>query len=278
MAPFPRLHPHAVLDALAPLLPEMCDPAHRHPRVVRARERDGTVELGLLELPDGCHPSEVLTGMVVPPEWTVAGVLAVGTAHDLSDRQEAPVGVAYLLDRSGRSESRVVHLDDGSSRPIGGAAVGLLPDLVHRALGLATPAPDAPARRWLDLLWLDRLVAVAAVAPGALRDRAALRRFHPLHDATGEIAADPDWGEVRAAALTGEPPALATAVGELVATEVVDWHDEGSLSRALVAELPPRSALLGALDEVLAPPLRRVVRATCSPCPRGVPDRRIRPR
>jgi hypothetical protein len=126
-------------------------------------------------------------------------------------------------------------------------------------------------------LWLDRVLAAAAGEPGGVAAWADVARLHPLVAIAAEH--EPDLAREAAARLVrlGElldrarPWAtlrLACAGGSWpvdgVPAWVAGWMDDGMFSRWVLDALPPRSAMLAALADLLSPALVDGIRNTLS--------------
>lgn len=227
--------------------------------IIRARGAGEDIDLGLMTLPDGCHPAEALAGMTVPPEWTAVGVVASGRAHPLDGRRATAVRVIAVVDRDGRAAHRLI----GAPSAWGQGQLppeGLLMDLLRRSLGLATPAPVEPPSEWWDQVWLDRLVAAAAVDPSRVASIAAARTLHPWPG-----RATPSWVAIHRAASHPDGGALAAALEPHIDAPLARWHDTGSLARWLLGSAPPIAALLDALDALAPSEVAAAVRDACAP-------------
>lgn len=232
------------------------------------------VSLATRVLPPGVHPSDVLLGDVVPSRWVAAGVAAPATAHRAdsdsgSTAAALDVGVALVVDRSGRA----LHHLAGSDAPTVGddAPSGTLRDLLERSLGLPTEPPTEGPASWWRRVWLDRLVAGAADAPGcppgwppevvrALVD-------HPAYCAEGgwralrDLAAGPGDG------LAPGPAAVRRVLTPFVDRSAAAWFDDGAFSRWLLGALPSEDDLLDAVEAILDPSTARSVREAVGPTP-----------
>ncbi len=277
----PRPVPSELLDLLAEQLlsTRLADPGGGSALVrVGPGHAEGDLDLGMLPLPDGVHPVDVLVGEVLPSRWWANGVVASAQARSIDGSLAAqPVVIVVLVDRDGhcvhRVEGPTALLPPGAPPP-----TGRVVDLLLRTVERPTPPPTEPPVRWCDAVWLDRIAM--AVLGGELghRDLGELTALHPLlpGGATVEAIAalhrveeaDPEgaWRAVhRAASQMGAPDtvtdgALRATVCEHLSPEEVAWMDAGSLSRWLEAELPDVTDLLGLTDGLLPGPLARDLR------------------
>jgi len=240
--------------------------------------------LSLLAPPAGPGaPLDHLLGLEVP---TVDGIVVAGhgRARPLGADPAAEaldVVFGYVLLASG-----VVGLHcTGPDGPLvlEEAAVGRLPDLCRRALGLPTPPPAVGTGVYLSRRWLDAVLAAAALQPGR-STWPEVAAMHPTAQALGDVAAeDPGWMllAVRADELRRAQPWEAlrrrcarpgsAAPGEdevaevglpAVPHEVAAWLDEGAFSRWLLEPLPTEDDALAALAELLPAEVHRAVSAT----------------
>lgn len=234
------------------------------PALVRARPTPDGIDLALAPLPVGTHPAEVLVGHRVPGRWWAAGLVAPATAHPLTpaDGPSRPMTIALLLGRDGH----LAHRGTGAGSdalPHDEAPEGRLVDLLHRALGMATPPPAEPPRQLWEALWLDGVVAqVARGEPGALAPEMA-----DALAATSSPEGTGGWGHLRqlaarpAAAETPTDVALAGALAPLIDPEGAAWMDDGCFARWVLGGLPSTDELLDAIDVLLPPARARAVRS-----------------
>jgi hypothetical protein len=253
------------------------EPGHVIVHVVE--DGDDELALGVRTLPLDIHPFTDLAGLVAPPEWSIFGLRARGTAHDLTG-EAAPSRIAntYLLHRSGQEASLLRRGDD--VEVLAGRAEGVIPDLCHRVLGLPTPPPPGPTALVWTLAWMDRIVehwgdpdarravtsswATVAVLHPAVRTAPDVDLLN-LHDPDRliEVARghDAEWSWAR---LRAEPHALVLPEGQLPMS-VTGWMDDGFYARWALGSFPPAAALVhdlaSLLDEPLRAPFLRVVEA-----------------
>lgn len=190
--------------------------------------------------------------------------------HDHGDRRlhlgldDHEDRATVTVDRSG--EARLV---------LGGPSGGLLridasgmplSDGLLRLLGAPTPPPEHTPGSWVELRWLDRIAAIILDRPGRAT-WAEVATCHPLHDdrqpaepttlalATLAHEATTTWASLRSRwpdpPTDGHPPGIGRA------TSLAEWFDDGSYSRWVQRDLPPRDLLVEAVlanlpDEVAA--------------------------
>jgi hypothetical protein len=247
------------LEVLRRLLTVVAD--HHPPFAVGALSHPSGVALALHDL--GADPVDELVGFVAPPDWDAFGLVAPGRATDLESGRDHPVVVTHLCDRLGQELSAIRSAGpDGPTvwphpappEPV----VGRVPDLCRRVLGLATPPPEGPPTELWLTQWLDRCLALAALAESPLtwEHLAALHpagpvgagRRAPGPDALAELAAagarQASWRSLRLAAGTGTDLPVLTP-------EMVAWMDDGTFSRWWPTEAPPWRDLLGDLVDLL---------------------------
>ncbi|WP_426572006.1 hypothetical protein [Aquihabitans sp. McL0605] len=228
-------------------------------------EPSESLSLGFWDLPPcGGHPLEPLVGFVAPRSWDALGVVTSGRLHALDAPRSAPRPVVstVLAHRDG-SVASVIDGDAGSLQVIEDPPVGLVPDVLARALGRPTPAPDHAVSAFVDATWLDRLAAGLLARPSHGRAWRWLADRHPLRGggpvpAPEELAArvaayaqHRSWADLREqhtetplpAATLGPPDGTVLAAGA--------WFDDGSLSRWSMRHLPPPEALVPDLLAVL---------------------------
>ncbi|HEU5150696.1 MAG TPA: hypothetical protein VFU19_09375 [Iamia sp.] len=269
----PRPLPRAALEQLAPQIAE----AHAgvgHASLIRVRPRPTSVEIGLCALPEGVHPGDALLGHVVPPSWAASGVVAPAWARPLEQAAAAGTGtrttVVALVGRDGLVASHAIGVDGveaGAAPP-----VGRIPDLLHRTLGLPTPAPEVSAAEWWRACWLDALVAAAAVDPGRTPevDRPVTSTLPPaLVQALVEepvLCTEAGWPRLRALAAAPTAPdapgpaAVRAALAPHVSPELAAWFDDGSFARWLLDALPSVDELLELAGALVMPTTHRLLR------------------
>ena len=227
-----------------------------------------TLGLGFWDLPPGPgHPIAPLVGFRAPDRWDAVGLISSGRLRTVDDPRAAPTSVlsTVLVDRGGRVASVLGADGGGPLRTIEDPPAGVVPDVLARVLGRATPPPDQTVAAWVDLTWLDRLAGELLPRPARGRSWRWAADRHPLRG-TGPVPEPADLA-IRTAAYAVERPW--SAIGRsLTGTElpaaqrgpsggsVVDaggWFDDGSLSRWILRDLPPADALLPDLLAVLPP-------------------------
>lgn len=268
-----RRQPVGDLAPLAEMIDDAFDdltagaPAHLL-RVITDPAAPDEIELGLLALPAGGHPTDALLGFVAPPEWAAVG--AVSTGHQRSpdepEQEPVPVRVTYLLDSAGRAACLLSALAPGGApahrRRVEEPLDGGLPDACRRVLGMATSPPSIGPEVWLATRWLDRLLAEALAEPGRLTTWSQAAATHPLvgrgptpsPSAVAELVDTTveafGWERMRRLAADGRGD---SAQG--IDPDVAAWMDAGFFSRWLLsAELAP-SLLLTELAALLPSPV-----------------------
>lgn len=224
-------------------------------------------EIGLLPLPDGAHPLDLLTGWHAPHEWAAVGVSAGG--RSLLQGAAGPPGSAVhlvlLVSRSGATAAVVrPGATEGTGQvvltadPPGAGPEGRLVEACLRAMRRPTrPPPPGTAELWARK-WLDAVMAAAAVGPvpPLCWPEVAARHPHAAGEAASvgvdtfigrcaDTAADLTWGALRRAAAAG-------AVGaERVTPIEAAWMDDGMFARELLASFPEPTELLADLTELI---------------------------
>jgi hypothetical protein len=258
------------IDAVARLIDEATVDEPGHVVVHVVEDGDDEIVLGVRPLPLDVHPFTDLAGLVAPPEWSMFGLRARGTAHDLTG-VTAPSRMAntYLLHRSGQEAALLRRGDDVEA--LTGSAEGVIPDLCHRVLGLPTPPPPGGTALAWTVAWLDRIVehwGDADTRHAVSSSWASVAVLHPaartapdvdllnLHDPDRLIevarAHDAAWSWAR---LRAEPDALPLPEGHLPAS-VTGWMDDGFYARWALGAFPPAATLVHDLAPLLDEPLR----------------------
>jgi hypothetical protein len=237
-----------------------------------ATVEDGEVALGVRPIPIGVHPFSELAGLVAPPSWEVFGLRVHGTGHRLDDGTRRPTTSTFAVDRAG-AERSVLHDGDRRVEP-GDGAVGTLPDLCRRVLGLPTPPPPARTHLLFAVAWLDRLLEAWSDPLRRRRIMSSFAAAAALHPAVADGEEPPDdpfvlsrlaaahaeaWPWAR---LRREPDALAPPGGGLPGS-VAAWMDDGAFARWVLGAYPDLGALvvdtLSLLGPVVADDVRTVV-------------------
>lgn len=228
------------------------------------------VSLGFRSIDAGIHPFEVLAGFTAPEEWSAFGIRARGRARHLDDPTVAPTPTAmtFVLDRAG-AEASVLRLDDGVSE-LPGPALGTIPDLCRRVLGLPTaPAPASTALLW-TCVWLDRVLDTWG-QPHRRRDLVSswgqIAVLHPAIHApsAADIVAFADPASLVTVArshtaaaswdrLRRSPLPLDLPDGPLE-RDVALWMDDGFFARWTIGAFPSPSTMVIDLRELLGDPL-----------------------
>jgi hypothetical protein len=237
--------------------------------------RGRTAELVVRALPAD-DPVRHLFGFVAPAHWTAFGIIADGCLvadrgpGQRDDVAREPVRVGLLIARSGRFVVRVeaARAATASDRPrrLGAPGQGRLIDGCRRVLGLSTDPPAHDSHELWSVLWLDSLLARAAVDPH--RSWADLVRCHPgvVALARVEPGAVPEamdhlvelgsalrqvwpWDRLLASARAGHFSVLGLSADDAA------WMDVGMFSREVLGSFEPVDDLLDELDELLGPDL-----------------------
>jgi len=228
------------------------------------------VSLGFKSLDPGIHPFGVLAGFTAPEEWSAFGIRVRGRARHLDQPNAAPIPTAmtFLVDREG-AEASLLRLDGEVSEPPG-PAVGTIPDLCRRVLGLPTaPAPASTNLLW-TCVWLDRLLdtwgqphrrraltsgwgqmavlhpAIHAPSPA---DVVAFANPASLVTVARSHAAATSWDQLRRS-----PLPMALPEGPLE-RDVALWMDDGFFARWVVGAFPSAPTMVTDLRELLGDPL-----------------------
>lgn len=263
--PFSRLETVAQLveAALPPVDPP--DPHRGTSWAVGITTQGNQQELTAMLL-DG-HPAQVLRGFRAPKHWEELALVTTGTALHIDDGTAQRAHLVWVCGRDGRGVS-VLRIEDEEPHTVrlGPAPedhLGLVADVMRRALGLATAPCTEPLRVLLAVTWLERILPVAGERQGGLSwaDAAVL---HPAYDLmnrcsvegsasatdlatlTTDLENNWTWERVRWAVATGVIPVPG------IEPEHASWFDEGSFARATLAERPTLRELLEG-TEAIAP-------------------------
>lgn len=240
-----------------------------------ATVEEGEVALGVRAIPSGVHPFTELAGLVAPSSWEVFGLRVHGTGHRLDDGVRRPTASTFAVDRHG-GERAVLRDDDQRVEP-GPGAVGTLPDLCRRVLGLPTPPPPARTHLLFAVAWLDRLLEAWSDPRRRRQIMTSFPAAAALHPAVADGEAPPDDPVVLArvatahadawpwARLRSEPEALVPPGGCLPGS-VATWMDDGAFARWVLGAYPDLGVLtvdtLSLLGPVVGDEVRTVVRRT----------------
>lgn len=250
-------HGRSPLLAIANLVDgaSLAEPGHLLVHV--ADETASDFQLGLKPLDRETHPFSELAGFTAPPDWTTFGMRVLGTVHHLeSERPSERSATTFLVHRSGDEASLLRRGDEVDE--LADRAIGTIPDLCRRVLGLPTdPAPPTTAVLWM-VAWLDRILEVwgdparrsqiesswvelallhpAAAAPPDddllhLDDPARLIALGRAHTETWP------WARLRA-----QPEVLALPDGDLP-SYITEWMDDGFYARWAMGAFPPPASL-----------------------------------
>lgn len=261
-----RLHPRPApprrVEAIARLVDEGTAADEDHALVHVVDDGDDLI-LGLEPLDVGIHPFDELAGFTAPVEWAMFGLCVWGTVRHLDeDLPPQRMRTTCLVSRDGE-ESSVLRTPEGPvslPRP----AMGTVPDLCRRVLGLPTdPPPPTTAGLW-TVAWLDRLIDTWG-DPARRRELssswALLAALHPAVAATEDPLGveGPDrfvavarahtrewgWGRLRA-----EPDALPLPDGHLPVA-ITSWMDDGFYARWALGAFPSPASLAHDLTGLL---------------------------
>ncbi|CAN5660467.1 hypothetical protein BH20ACT2_BH20ACT2_23460 [soil metagenome] len=220
-------------------------------------------EVGLVEVPPGGHPLDLLTGWHAPDDWAAVGVATGGRClvHGPAGPAGAALHLVLLVSRSGATAA-AVRPNSGrgpgevvlTADPPGAGPEGRLVEACLRVLGRPTrPPPGGTVELWARQ-WLDAVMAaaVAAPVPPLCWPEVAARHPHPAGDGTvvgidayiegcAATAADLTWDVLRQAAAAGAASAAPVTPAEAA------WMDDGMFARELLAPFPEVPELLGDL-------------------------------
>lgn len=232
--------PHGRLMALARVLVDATDHVDG-PTLVRAADDGEDLRLGLLPVPDGLDPLDLLLGARTPDEWDTVGVVASGRLVDVDGATTRPDGddrgrvrLAVLVDRDGAMAS-IVQPEHGPQRALSSPPDGRFADALRRSLGLETPPPDTEVSGLVPLVWLHRVHSLAADGRPPDADVAAALR-PPMPRSWTDLrhqCAQGGWSEI------GCEPELAA------------WMDDGMFSRWCLGSFPDPVELLVDLSELV---------------------------
>ena len=262
---------HQMLDVIAPALF-----AHGHDTLVHVVRHRRTFDLGVLPLDPGEAAIDRLIGATAPHEWHALGFVTDGTAWartvdgDAIAGEERRVRLAVLVDRSGAVASCVRAADHAvDPPPIEVAAdeppTGWVVDVCQRVLGIPTAPAAQGVGAWLDVVWLDALLAAVCATPSRRWSWADLATLHPLQpsvpvpgphaladDARCAVAGT-SWSRLRELVASGDDTTLASvdSPGGWSTVELAGWLDDGAFARHHIGRYPPARSLLGALAQLL---------------------------
>ena len=264
---------HGFLPAVAGIIDQttLDEPGHVLVHV------DGPVHpdvcLGFKSIGRDVHPFEVLAGFTAPDSWTAFGIRARGNAHHLDHPDTPPerTAVTFLVDRDG-NEASVLRMGEAISEPAA-PAVGTIPDVARRVLGVATSrcthVHGTPLDR--DVARPGAGALVPTRAPPRSRRRAGGRSpcstppsTHPRpptswrsptrrHSSRSRArhAAATSWDELRRSPL---PLALP---GARLERDVALWMDDGFFARWTIGAFPSIATMATDLRELLGGALGR---------------------
>lgn len=249
--------------------------------LLTAAPGEADVAIGTWPIPTEVHhPADPLVGFLAPPHWTVLGLTTTGRAWRAVPGPEGPpeaVRITTLFDRHGEA-STILTTAEGGEEAIEEAPGGWVADVVARALGRPTPAPDVSLSAWVEAAWLDRIAELVLDQPGQVRRWAALARLHPLAPTgparpgvllaveTRALDLESSWGRMRRLWRSGPPVPAGLAPPGGVPVELPDWFDDGSFSRWVTRDLVPAAELLPAVLDALPDAVgRELVEALVTP-------------
>lgn len=255
------------LAEVARVVDDTCSGEHGHVLVHLADATDEHVDLGVRPLPRDRHPFSEVAGFEAPSEWWAFGMRVRGRARHL-DRPGGVrwrTAVTYLLARDGAEVS--LQRTGPRTEQIPGPAVGTIPDLCRRVLGLPTdPPPPTTALLW-TCVWLDRVLdtfgqperrreltsswaAVAALHPAAEGAPGGVpSTVEALVEAAHQHAEANPWAELRQ---RSEPLPLPHGA---LPPDVAAWMDDGFFARWAIGAFPPLPTLADDLSALLGPDL-----------------------
>jgi len=272
-----RAHPSPApveLQAVARLVDEVAVDEPDHLLVHVLDEPGPDLVLGTKPFDRSVHPFTMLAGFTAPTEWAAFGLRIHGRIRRLDEPGAAPVAsrTTFLVHRDG-SEASVLRQGD-TAEDLPGPAIGTIPDLCRRVLGLPTPPPPAPTTRplWITI-WLDRIMT--AWSDPAHRSQLSscwpqVAAMHPAQGEPGPPGVDPadlvavasahtdrwPWARLRA-----EAQPLALPDGPLP-PDVAAWMDDGFYARWVLGAFPAAEDLADDLLSLLQDPVRSQLRTT----------------
>lgn len=261
---------HDLLPALVDLVDHATTDDPGHVLVHVSGPTHPEVSLGLKPISSEVHPFEVLAGCTAPREWSVFGIRVRGRARHLDDPARAPVATAttFLVDREDHEASRLRMGDEVHDLP--GPAVGTIPDLCRRVLGLPTPPPPTSTALLWTCIWLDRVLEVwgqphrrrdltssweqvamlhPAVTAGSPVDVTAMPDPATLEALARSHAAGTSWEQLR------HEPALAALPDGPIEPRLARWMDDGFFARWAIGAFPSPLTMVTDLRELLGDPL-----------------------
>lgn len=263
--------PADLLPSLAEVIDEI-DPGQPGHLLVHAapdERHGGQLDLGVRPLDPDVHPFEALAGFTAPDGWWAFGVRVSGWAHHVDGPSARRVRstTTFLVDRSGREAS--VLRRSTRREVLSGPAVGTIPDLCRRVLGLPTaPPPPSTAALWVGV-WLERILTTWA-QPLRRRDLtsgwgqvAALHPAVPSPTAASLDSLSPerlvDLARAHASAIGWEAARLADPPVPLpdgcLPAHVRAWMDDGFFARWALGSVPAPRALASELCPLIGNPL-----------------------
>ena len=220
----------------------------------------GVVDVdGRLELCDGpfiCHVDDLI-GFTAPVWWAGIAFVGDGRGVRIDSGDEHRLRVTVAIGRDGQHASSITS-ELGADR-LGGPGLpedrpaGHIPDLCHRALGLAA-APEATTPdvidhvRWLDEVWWAANALGPALDPD---DVGALLALHPRLGAPTPRT----WEQVHRGLVE-----LGCGWGRFSADDLA-WMDAPTWARYVLDESPDLDTMLADIGQVLSTSAMAVVHA-----------------
>jgi hypothetical protein len=175
------------------------------------------IPLAVVERLDG-HPSDFLFGYVAPDAW-----LAIGLSTNASVARDGKalekVQLTAAVTRAGHALEVLQFADSRVERPPA-PAVGVVPDMLRRVLGLATNAPETPVGELVGSLWL-----CFALAEWPNPTWPQLQAALEVVENTTRLRPTEAWEDLRWRVVTGDVRALGLSPVQAA------WLDAGSFSR-----------------------------------------------
>lgn len=265
----PRATRHDLLPAMAGIVDQATrhDPGHVLAHLAGPSQPE--VVLGLRSVEPGLHPFEVLAGFTAPVHWSAFGIRARGHARHLDQprRASSPTAMTFLVDRHG-SEASVLRLDGEVSEPPG-PAVGTVPDLCRRVLGVATASPPSSTMSLWTSIWLDRVLDAWGQPQRRRHVSSSWRQIAALHPAAPLTAAEETaWDDPVVLVSAARSQATAVSWSQLrreplrvtlpdgpVDAGVARWMDDGFFARWTIGAFPATTTMAADLRGLLGDPM-----------------------
>jgi hypothetical protein len=210
------------------------------PTLVRAALDAEDIRLGLLPVPDGLDPLDLLLGARTPDEWDAVGLVASGRVVDVGGPgadgdDRGRVRLAVLVQRDGVMAS-IVLTEHGSEHAVSSPPDGRFADALRRSLGLETPPPDGEVSTLALLVWLHRVHSLAV--DGRSPDIDVVRALRPPMPRS--------WTDLRHQCAQGGWLEIGCD------PDVAEWMDDGMFSRWCLGAFPEPFQLLAELSDLVA--------------------------